>query len=107
MNNLRYEHDCDHCVFLGRWKEFDLYYHPDANGGHAENFIARYGTHGSYISGYDVAIQQHEVALKGGRLEPLGMAVTLTKNTPVLKRMFSERTKENIIKLNNLYNSVQ
>ena len=22
----RYEHDCNTCVFLGQWKEYDLYY---------------------------------------------------------------------------------
>lgn len=102
MNTVRYKHDCDHCIFLGRWKEFDLYYHPDTNG-KSENFIARYGDNGSYISGYDIALQQHESALNGKSLEPLGMAITFTKDTPVLNRMFSEKTKENLIKLNKIY----
>ena len=89
MNTVRYEHDCDNCVFLGRWKEFDLYYCPDAEGNN-DNFIARYGTDGSYLSGYSIAMEQYKSALNGGSLEPLGMAVTFTKDTPVLKRMFNE-----------------
>jgi len=106
MNTVRYEHDCKDCVFLGRWKEFDLYYCPDAEG-YSENFIARYGTEGNYLSGYNIAIEQHESALKGGRLEPLGMAVTLTKCTPVLKRMFSEKTKDNLKRLNDIYYGIR
>tara|TARA_R100001463_G_scaffold106247_2_gene160851 strand:- start:668 stop:997 length:330 start_codon:yes stop_codon:yes gene_type:complete len=92
MNTIRYKHDCDNCVFLGRWKEFDLYYCPAAES-NRDNFIARYGTEGSYLSGYNIAMEQYESALNGGRLEPLGMAVTVTKDTPVLKRMFNESKK--------------
>jgi len=86
---IRYEHDCDNCVFLGRWKEFDLYYCPSAESNN-DNFIARYGTGGSYLSGYSIAIEQYKSASNGKSLEPLGMAVTFTKDTPVLNRMFNE-----------------
>jgi len=80
MDNPRYEHDCSNCVFLGRWKEFDLYYHPKI-GESNENYIARYGEEEQYLSGLNIALEQHEAALNGGRLLPLGMAITLKKTS--------------------------
>ena len=43
----RYEHDCDVCVYLGRYKEYDLYFCNN----HTPTVIARYGIHGEYLSG--------------------------------------------------------
>lgn len=40
-------HDCNHCLFLGRYKEYDLYYgHP--------TIIARYGSEGSEYYSWDL-----------------------------------------------------
>ena len=81
MNTPRYEHDCSNCVYLGRWKEFDLYHHPKI-GESDENYIARYGDKGpDYLSGYRIAMEQHQAALNGSRLGPLGMAVTYLKTS--------------------------
>jgi len=76
MEGPRYIHDCDACVFLGRWKEYDLYHHPKI-GEANENYIARYGNkEGDYLSGLNIALEQRQAALNGGRLLPLGMGVT-------------------------------
>jgi hypothetical protein len=48
----RHQHDCQECVFLGRWGTYDLYYH----GGGFETVIARYGSSGDdYQSGLNAA----------------------------------------------------
>lgn len=87
MEHPRHTHDCDHCVFLGRWKEFDLYHHPDIGSG--ENFIARYGNDGKYLSGLSIAQEQYQSALNGGMLLPLGMAITYLKTDYNKSLMFS------------------
>jgi hypothetical protein len=84
MDTKRYVHDCDDCVFLGRWKEYDLYIHPNTNL-EKVNFIARFSDNGpDYYSGRDIALEQHQAALNGGMLLPLGMAVTKAKLTRVV-----------------------
>jgi len=46
----KYKHDCRVCVFLGRYKEFDLYY--CTQGGKADTILARYSDEGpDYLSG--------------------------------------------------------
>ena len=49
MDERRYIHDCQKCIFLGQFNEFDLYF----CGGTAYNtVIARYGDDGpDYLSG--------------------------------------------------------
>lgn len=42
----RYEHDCNVCDYLGRYKEYDLYFCKSE-----PTVIARYGTQGDYKSG--------------------------------------------------------
>lgn len=55
----RFEHDCQYCIFLGRFNQYDLYYHPyyhseDADG--AETVIARYSNDGpDYTSGMELS----------------------------------------------------
>jgi len=56
MNGLkpRYNHDCNHCVFLGRYKKFDLYVcvGSERTGKKFDDtIIARYGVDGDYYSG--------------------------------------------------------
>lgn len=53
----QFEHDCDHCVFLGRWTDpethtpYDLYFHPSKEA-FGETVIARFGSDGpEYASG--------------------------------------------------------
>lgn len=42
----RHEHDCDQCVFLGPFGQYDLYFHPNE-----PNVVARSGPAGDYQSG--------------------------------------------------------
>jgi hypothetical protein len=52
-DKIRYQHDCISCVFLGRFKEYDLYY-CSSNGtpSNRNTVIARYSDEGSeYESG--------------------------------------------------------
>ena len=47
----RYKHDCEDCIFLGHFEEYDLYYCPDDNPV-LTTVIARYGDIGDqYMSG--------------------------------------------------------
>lgn len=49
MEKPRYQHDCSTCTFLGRYKEYDLYYCPQ---GGREIVIGRFSDDGpDYISG--------------------------------------------------------
>jgi len=46
----QHKHDCDTCVFLGRFLQYDLYYAD--HGGAPDTVVARYGSEGhEYISG--------------------------------------------------------
>lgn len=61
----RYQHDCDHCVYLGNYEKCDLY----VCVGKAQNeidctVIARYGDQGDYTSG--ICFRDH--------IKPLGVA---------------------------------
>lgn len=50
----RYPHDCDCCTFLMEFKEYDLYVSESCNLG-IKTVIARYGSNGEYLSGWDSA----------------------------------------------------
>ena len=48
----RYKHDCSDCVYLGKYRDCDLYF--CAHGGSIPTVVARYGNKGyDYISGLD------------------------------------------------------
>lgn len=50
-----YEHDCKKCIFLGRWKGRDLYFHSEPH----MTLIARESSEPSdYTSGYDLGMAQ-------------------------------------------------
>lgn len=50
----RYTHDCEHCVSLGEFGEFDLYFCD--HGGFRPTVISRWGNDGSeYSSGLEIA----------------------------------------------------
>lgn len=53
----RFQHDCGKCVFLGRYHERDLYFHPGEHpDGLSQTVVARYGDDGpSYTSGLFIA----------------------------------------------------
>ena len=61
FSNLpKFEHDCDHCIFLGHVCDHDLYYHAGTrtskNTYPGETVIARWGNSGSeYSSGREFA----------------------------------------------------
>lgn len=54
----RYLHDCNRCVFLGQYKEFDLYVCPKTTGNTTiATMVARHGSDGpDYLSGLSVAL---------------------------------------------------
>lgn len=56
---MRYEHDCEACVLLGEWQEYDLYFCPKEH-----TVIARYGPYGFYLSGLP----------RDDKIEPLAVA---------------------------------
>ena len=58
MDEARYQHDCDECIFLGTHGKYDLYFCP-AN----PTVIARYGTEGDYLSGLALVGQVPELAV--------------------------------------------
>lgn len=64
----RWEHDCNHCVFVGRWYKFDLWFHPKWKN-KIETVIARTSSEpGDYTSGIVFADQGPlKVALKRAR----------------------------------------
>jgi hypothetical protein len=56
----RFEHDCESCLFLGQYKEYDLYICLGTN----HTPIARYGEKGDYLSGmsfWDVPCLQEAI----------------------------------------------
>ena len=55
----RYPHDCEKCVSVGSWREYDLYYCPIE-----PTVVARFGADAEYVSGLPLA----------GLVEPLGVA---------------------------------
>ena len=53
MSEIRYQHDCKICVFLGNYRDHDLYYCPQ---GGLPTVIARYSDAGpDYVSGRAIA----------------------------------------------------
>jgi hypothetical protein len=66
----RYQHDCDQCVFLGQWNEYDLYFCGE-QGDVFTTVIARYGNEGcEYSSGLVFGKQ-------GGKDNPLYHALKI------------------------------
>jgi hypothetical protein len=64
QDNPFHEHDCDACIFLGRYKgasKVDLYYCPDH-----EEFVARYGQVGDYYSAQKKLLEQIMSSTKYG-----------------------------------------
>lgn len=54
QESKRYAHDCDECVFLGRYGEYDLYYCEQKGLEGCSTVIARYGNDGpEYKSGLE------------------------------------------------------
>ena len=50
---MRYKHDCDNCVYLGEYKNADLYF---CNQISVKTVVARFSDYGpDYISGLDIA----------------------------------------------------
>ncbi len=62
----RYPHDCDHCIYLGQWEEYDLYVCKSRNKNPIEDIdttiIGRYGEAGDYCSG--IAFRDHIPCLR-------------------------------------------
>lgn len=48
---MQHEHDCDKCIFLGEYKEYDLYFHP----GRYWTLVARFGKDGDYQSSPEIS----------------------------------------------------
>lgn len=46
---MQHEHDCDTCISLGEFKNYDLYFHPPRNGS-PWTLVGRFGPHGDYQS---------------------------------------------------------
>ena len=60
MSIPKYQHDCEHCVYLGHFNEHDLYYHPHTSVLGQETVVARYGSdERDYDSGLDFARNPH------------------------------------------------
>lgn len=66
----RYEHDCEKCIFLGCWEEYDLYFCSGVTRG--STVVARYGDDGhEYTSGLDLADITPPLAEARARAEKL------------------------------------
>ena len=46
----RYEHDCEECIYVGQYREYDLYVHPVNDEYSRGSFVARYGKESEYLS---------------------------------------------------------
>lgn len=57
----RYKHDCESCIFLGSYKQYDLYVCL-----HRPTIIARFGELGEYDSGLEMAMSGLHPALAEG-----------------------------------------
>ena len=51
--DIRYEHDCACCIYLGQEKQYDLYYCRQMG---MPTVIARFGNNGDYLSGMSFAV---------------------------------------------------
>lgn len=66
-NQPKYQHDCDTCLFLGRFENYDLYYHPGSDWN--ETLVARYGNDPEdYVSG--LTPSRTFAVVNGVQLEP-------------------------------------
>lgn len=67
MNNLHtphpyYQHTCPHCIFLGNFEDYDLYFCHNAK---LDTVIARYGDNGpDYTSGLGFAEPFYDLVSK-------------------------------------------
>lgn len=53
METKRFVHDCNHCIYLGQYEEFDLYWCKNKTYPRLDSVIARYSSEGSnYISSH-------------------------------------------------------
>jgi hypothetical protein len=52
----RYIHDCDNCLFLGCYKEFDIYWCQGSSSFAGGSVIARYGSEGRKYSSSPVSM---------------------------------------------------
>jgi hypothetical protein len=67
----RYQHDCSSCKFLGKYREFDLYFCKQIS---IPTVIARYSDDGpDYYSGIDIGL--YHFKLRDGN--PLGVAFAI------------------------------
>ena len=65
---MRYQHDCDKCVFLGEFNQYDLYCCPERESSACgPTMLARYGNEGFEYTSCDVTV--HEQMLKHGILD--------------------------------------
>lgn len=70
----RYDHDCESCVFLGPYQQFDLYYCGDL--GRLSTVIARWSSDGpDYASGMCFAVARtiEELAVALDRAVQMGL----------------------------------
>lgn len=68
MEEARYLHDCEECVFLGTYNQYDLYF-----CGANPTVIARYGTDGDYLSGLHFIPYEPALALAASRAIEAGL----------------------------------
>lgn len=57
----RYKHDCESCIFLGEFRQYDLYVCVSS-----PTIIARFGAGGEYDSGLEMAMSGQHPALAEG-----------------------------------------
>ena len=69
MEQPKWEHDCEHCVFLGQYNQYDLYFHNRPT-----TIIARFGNDGpEYHSGLHMANYYPELAVAKERAIERGL----------------------------------
>lgn len=77
---MRYQHDCDGCVPLGEFGEYDLYAHCEQ----PVTVIARRSDEGSdYVSGLELAEFYPELAEAKKRALDRGWLVVMHREEPV------------------------
>lgn len=70
---MRFKHDCDHCIALGEFGDFDLYIHPEQ----PITVIARRSDEGSdYVSGMELTEFYPELAEAKRRAIDAGLLLT-------------------------------
>ncbi len=94
----RYQHDCNACIFLGQYKEFDLYfcYHPESDID--TTLICRYSSEGSeYCSGLTFALNKPEARNRHYQ-EALWIALKIPAFKEKIVQYFSKYEKERVEK---------